>query len=356
MAACSEYSENRDKMRIALLGAGSIGTIMGALLCQGGQDVVLVDSFAEHVGVLNQCGARITGRMDCTIPVRALLPEEMGGCYDLIISLTKQTVLRVSLTNALPHMHSDTVILTLQNGIPEDISREIVEEDRIMGGGVEFGATWLEPGVSELTTDPKTLGITFGPVNGCITENTKRIQGAFSGLHHAHVIDNILGLRYSKLTDNSTFSAMSAALGCCWGDILDSYEAMTCIAHLGREAAIIIEKTGIMPEKIFGFQPLVENLGFSTKQEMDDVIYNYWTPLYTSFRSCKASMLQDIEKGRLCEIDYINGKFTALGKQYGVDTPFMECAVRLITMLQNQELPLADAWDNLKYFPAPSWD
>jgi len=36
-------------MRIALLGAGSIGTIMGALLCQGGQDVVLVDSFAEHV-------------------------------------------------------------------------------------------------------------------------------------------------------------------------------------------------------------------------------------------------------------------------------------------------------------------
>ena len=342
-------------MRIALLGAGSIGTIMGALLCQSGQDVVLVDNFAEHVDALNTCGAQIKGKMECTIPVRAILPEEMDGCYDVIVSLTKQTVLRLSLKNALPHMHADTIILTLQNGIPEDISREFVSEDRIMGGGVEFGATWLEPGVSELTTETQTLGITFGPLNGRITEGTRKIQRAFSGLHHAHVVNTILGLRYAKLTDNSTFSAMSAALGCCWGDILDSYAAMTCIAHLGREAAMIIEKTGVLPEEIFGFQPLVKNLGFSSEKEMGAVIYDYWTPLYTPFRSCKASMLQDIEKGRQCEIDYINGKFVALGQQYGVATPYMESAVRIITMLQNKELSLANAWDNLNAFPMPVW-
>ena len=343
------------KMRIALLGAGSIGTIMGGLLCRSGQDVVLVDKFAEHVRALNECGAQIKGKMECTIPVRAISPEEMEGCYDLIVALTKQTVLRLSLNNALPHMHADTVILTLQNGMPEDISREFVDEDRIMGGGVEFGATWLEPGVSELTTEPETLGITFGPLNGRITDVTRRVQSALSGLHHTHVVDNILGLRYSKLTDNSTFSAMSTALGCCWGDILDSYPAMTCIAHLGREAAAIIEKTGVMPEKIFGFQPLVENLGFSSQKEMDAVIDHYWTPLYTPFRSCKASMLQDIEKGRQSEVDYINGKFVALGKTYGVATPYMESAVRIITMLQNKELSLADAWDNLNAFPRPVW-
>ena len=338
-----------------MLGAGSIGTIMGALLCRSGQDVVLVDNFAEHVNTLNRCGATIKGKMECTIPVQAILPEEMEGCYDLIVSLTKQTVLRLSLQNAFPHMHADTILLTLQNGIPEDISREYVSEEKIMGGGVEFGATWLEPGVSELTTGTQTLGITFGPLNGRITEGVKKVQRAFSGLHHAHVVDNILGLRYSKLTDNATFSAMSAALGCCWCEILDSYAAMTCIAHLGREAAMIIEKTGVTPEKIFGFQPLIENLGFSTKKEMDTVIHDYWIPLYTPFRSCRASMLQDIEKGRPCEIDYINGKFVALGKQYGVATPYMASAVRIITMLQNRELSLDNAWDNLKAFPPPVW-
>jgi 2-dehydropantoate 2-reductase len=342
-------------MRIALLGAGSIGTIMGALLCQSGQDVVLVDNFSAHVQALNACGAQIKGKMDCTIPVQAISPEEMEGCYDLIVSLTKQTVLRLSLKNALPHMHADTIVLTLQNGIPEDISREFVREDRIMGGGVEFGATWLEPGVSELTTAPETLGITFGALKGGITQDTKSVQQAFSGLHHTHVVENILGLRYSKLTDNSTFSAMSTALGCCWGDILDSYAAMTCIAHLGREAAMVIEKTGVLPEKIFGFQPLVENPGFASQKEMDAVIYDYWTPLYTPFRSCKASMLQDIEKGRRCEIDFINGKFVDLGRQYGVATPYMESAVRIITRLQSRELALANAWDNLNAFPLPVW-
>jgi 2-dehydropantoate 2-reductase len=64
-------------------------------------------------------------------------------------------------------------------------------------------------------------------------------------------------------------------------------------------------------------------------------------------------MLQDIEKGRRSEIDYINGKFVAMGKQYGVDTPYMESAVRIITMLQSKELPLANAWDNLSAFPIP---
>ena len=88
---------------------------------------------------------------------------------------------------------------------------------------------------------------------------------------------------------------------------------------------------------------------------MDTVIYDYWTPLYTPFRSCRASMLQDIEKGRQCEIDYINGKFVALGKHYGVATPYMESAVRIITMLQNKELSLANAWDNLNAFPMSVW-
>ena len=342
-------------MRIALLGAGSIGTIMGALLCRSGQDVVLVDSFAEHVNALNRCGATIRGQMECTIPVQAITPQQMRGCYDLIVSLAKQTTLRTSLQNALPHMHADTIVLMLQNGIPEDICREFVKEDRIMGGGVEFGATWLEPGISELTTAPETLGVTFGPLNGRITEDTSSVQRALGGLHHAHVVDNILGLRYAKLTDNATFSAMSTALGCCWSELLDSYAAMTCIAHLGREAALIIAKTGVRPKKIFGFQPLVENLGFSSQKEMDNVIFNYWTPLYTPFRSCKASMLQDIEKGRPCEIDYINGKFVALGRQYGVAAPYMESAVRIITMLQNKELSLANAWENLNAFPMPAW-
>ncbi len=247
-------------------------------------------------------------------------------------------------------MHDNTSVLTLQNGIPEDISKQIVGEERVMGGGVEFGATMLEPGVSELTSDESSLVITFGRLDGKINQITKSVQETFLKFGKSHVTTNILGVRYSKLTDNSTFSGMSAVLGCNNGKILDSYEAMTCIAHLGREAGLIIEKLGIKVEKIFGLQPLMENVGFQTKKEMDNVIYNYWTPIYTPFRAGVASMLHDIEKSRINEINQINGKFVELGQQIGIDVPYMETVVKVVSKLQAGELKLENAWDNLNYF------
>jgi 2-dehydropantoate 2-reductase len=343
-------------MRIALLGAGSVGTILGALLSRGGEDIVLVDNFIDQVEALNRKGARIVGFMDCTIPVKAITPDEMSGRYDLIISLTKQTALEGSLTHALPFMHDHTIVLTLQNGIPEDISRRIVGQERVMGGGVEFGATWLEPGVSELTSDEASLMITFGRLDGRVTEKTQELQRIFSTFGHSRISKNILGTRYSKLTDNSTFSGMSTVLCCNNGKILDSYEAMTCIAHLGREAGLVIEKLGVVPEKIFGLQPLMENVGFATRREMDDVIYNYWTPIYTPFRAGIASMLQDVQKGRKSEVQQINGKFVELGDQLGVDVPFMRTVVDIITKMENRELALENSWGNLQYFNLDSLD
>ena len=83
---------------------------------------------------------------------------------------------------------------------------------------------------------------------------------------------------------------------------------------------------------------------------MDDVIYQYWTPIYSPFRAGVASMLQDIQKGRKCEINQINGKFVELGRQLGIDLPFMQTAVDIVTRLENGELKLENAWENLTCF------
>jgi len=340
-------------MRVALLGAGSIGTILGALLSRAGTDIVLVDCYEDHVEALNWCGARIVGFIDDTIPVTAILPSEMNGLYDLVISTTKQTVLQESLHHALPYMHENSVVLTLQNGIPEEIAAQVVGPDRVMGGGVEFGATWLTPGVTELTSDKSSLKITFGQPDGQITDKTRDVARILSQFGQVTVTTNIRGVRYSKLTDNATFSAMSAVLACNNGKILDSYEAMTCIAHLGREAGSIIKRLKIAPEKIFGLKPILENVGFTTKKEMDEVIYDYWTPIYTPFRAGVASMLQDIEKGKQCEINQINGKFLELGEELEIEVPFMKKVVDIITRMQNGDRKLEHAWNNLKLFQIP---
>ena len=120
-----------------------------------------------------------------------------------------------------------------------------------------------------------------------------------NALGHCELTDNLMGVRYTKLTDNSCFSGLATALGCLVGDILDNRTAMEIIAYTGRECAKIIKVKGIKPVELFGLCPTMENVSFETKEELDAVI-TYWSDIYKAFRNQKASMIQDLEKGRKC--------------------------------------------------------
>ncbi|TFG85285.1 MAG: ketopantoate reductase family protein [Spirochaetales bacterium] len=343
-------------MRIALIGAGAIGTIAGALISKGGEDIVLVDSYKDHVDAMNNRGATITGCLDENIPVKAILPGEMDGVYDLIITLTKQTGLVQCLEEVRKNMHPGTMILTLQNGIPEDIACGFVSRDRIMGGGVEFSATFVSPGVSRLTCAAMSLGVTFGSLEGPVDDRVRAVGVILSHIGHVKITTNLLGVRYSKLTDNSVFSAIPTALNCELGKVLDNDDAMKVVAHAGREAARIIARMGLVSEVIFGFQPTLENLDFNSPEEMKRVIDGYWRPIYSAYRQQVASMLQDIRKGIKCEINFINGKFVDKGRELGIATPYMSKLVEIITKLQDKVLPLESAWDNLESLRALGTD
>lgn len=110
-------------MRAAIIGAGSLGTIIGALMAKAGRPVDLIDTNREHVAALNRDGARIIGEMDLTVPVQALTPEDMTGQYDLVFLLSKQTANQAVLTHLLPFLHAESTVCTLQNGIPRALGR-----------------------------------------------------------------------------------------------------------------------------------------------------------------------------------------------------------------------------------------
>ena len=65
--------------RIAIMGAGSLGTILGAYIAKGGKDITLVDANQEHVNALNEKGAKVIGFTEMTVPVHAVTPENMEG-------------------------------------------------------------------------------------------------------------------------------------------------------------------------------------------------------------------------------------------------------------------------------------
>jgi 2-dehydropantoate 2-reductase len=323
-------------MRAAIIGVGSLGTIIGALMNQKGKSVDLIDASQENVAALNAAGATITGFMELNVPVRAYTPEQMTGKYDLVFLLNKQTANQVVLNHLLPFLHEESIVCTLQNGIPEESVASYVGKERTIGGAVGFGATWLKPGVSMLTTTREAVqkfAFEIGELDGVVRPRLTAVQEYLQCVGNTEILTNLLGIRWAKVLMNATFSGMSAALGCTFGDVLADPKAMTCLAFIADECIKVSHAQGIRLAKMQGED--MESFEFQDPGEIPAKMPLY-KKIWGQHVKLKASMLQDLEKGRDCEIDYINGFVCRKGRESGVPTPFNDKVVELVTEAQNR--------------------
>ena len=164
--------------RIALMGAGSLGTILGGYISRHRQ-IDIIDVNEAHVETMNRNGAKVIGTVEMTVPVHAITPDEMEDEYDLIIYLVKQTFNRTALPQMIGHMKKDGVIVTGQNGVPEPAICRLWPKEQVYGAPVAWGASYVEPGVSRLTSDPNHMGFTLGPVTGIELPVLNRNQADF---------------------------------------------------------------------------------------------------------------------------------------------------------------------------------
>lgn len=336
-------------MKLAIMGAGSLGTILGAYIQKGGMDIDFIDANEENVKALNEKGATVTGQVEFNIPVKAYTPENMQGIYDVVFYVVKQTYNEAALKQLLPHLGKDSMVVTLQNGVPEPAVAEIVGAERTAGCPVGWGATWLGPGISELTSNPEIMSFDLGAYTGGITEKIIKVKEILELMCTTVLEENLMGSRWTKVLVNSTFSGMSTVLGCTFGDILDDEHALNCVKHIANECIEVGKAAGIKMEPIQGHD-IGSMLGFKTKAEMDskDPIYKAtWGP----HRKLKASMLQDLEKGRRTEIDAINGIVCSFGKKYGVATPVNEQVVNIVKGIESGKYKYEYA--NLQLFTLP---
>ncbi len=316
-------------MRTAILGAGALGIIIGARMTQNGRQVDLIDSFKENVDALNKEGATVTGYLEMHQAVTALTPDEMTGIYDLVLLLTKQTVNEEALTRLLPHLNKDSIVCTLQNGVPEDGVAAIVGKERTIGGAVGFGATWLRPGVSELTSTMEAVekfAFEIGEIDGALRPRLEKVKAVLSAAGGTTILTNLTGIRYTKLLMNSTFSGMSAALNCTFNPILSDPKAMVCVAHIADEVIKVCHGLGHRMVEMQGVD--FETLELNSKEDIPSKmeLYNKVWGRHNN----KASMLQDLEKGKKTEIDYINGVVCRGGRKCGIATPFNDKVVELV--------------------------
>ena len=319
-------------MRVAIMGAGSLGTVFGAYIAKAGRQVDFIDVDRAHVEALKSRGATVCGKVSFTVPVKALLPEQMEGIYDLVFYLTKQTNNDVALKQLLTHLGPNSVVCTMQNGLPEPAVAKYVGEERTIGCPVAWGAIWIGPGVSELASDPGHMEFDVGSISGEVTDKVRRAQAYLQLMCHTNAVTNLMGIRWTKLLTNATFSGMSSCLGCTFGEIMDNPFAMRCIQYIARETIAVAKAAGIEMEPVFGYR-LDERLYFETDEQREETVETYqavWTP----HRALKSSMLQDLEKGRKSEINAINGVVCDYGRRAGVATPVNDKVVEIIRSIE----------------------
>ena len=333
--------------KVAIVGAGAMGTILGAYLNKNGCKAKLVDNYKEHVEALNEKGAKIIGTVEMTVPVCAKLPSQMEGIYDLIILFTKQMVNTQVLSNLMPHLDEHSVVLTLQNGIPEPFVEGIIGGNRTVGGAVLWGATFIEPGVSELTSKRMNdVLFDIGEIDGKVTPRIKEVAKILECMGSVEIVENIMEARWAKLVNNACMSGMSAYCGSTFGGIIENQKSKACLSYLGREVKKCCEAEGYtMPTLVFGFSP--DSLDIKGEAQYNEN-QKMFADMYASLPDAKASMLQDLENGKVTEVSMINGYVVEIGEKHGIPTPFNKIVVEVVKKIEAGSL--ARSFDNLQYF------
>jgi 2-dehydropantoate 2-reductase len=299
-------------MKICFLGSGALGSALGGVLTEGGNDVWLIDAWAGHVDAMNERGLTLRdGGVNRTVKVNARSSPDGVGPAELVVVLVKSYHTRKAIESAAAIVGPDTVVMSLQNGLGhEEILAEVVGKQRVLAGKTYAGGVLLGPGHVIAGTKGKHTYI--GELDGRVTERATRIAETFTraGLP-TEVSADIVGTMWDKLLINVATGALAGITRLPYGGLYRVPEV--------RQCALAAIAEGIAVAKA---------LGVRLTSEEPDYAWNLAAAgLPDAF---KTSMLQSIENGAPTEIDFINGSVVRYGERAGVPTPVNRTLVACI--------------------------
>ena len=334
---------NVQDAKIAIYGAGAMGTVLGALLTKGGlKNVHLITRNQAHVDGLNKKGALIDCVADheqIVVAVKALTPTQMQEKYDVIFLMTKQRHNAETLQFLLPYVAENGVICTMQNGLPEESVLAVFGKEKTYGCVASYGAELIGEGKVKLTSQKRAMSMQVGGYqnDGKHTQLLQEILSyagkAVDNENFAHTTDNLAGARWSKLAINAAFSGLSVMTGLSFGEIAKKRKTKRLALGVLRECMDVASAMDVKLEKMQGhdMQKLLGGRGFFKTQ-----FSLFALPIAMKrHKKLKSGMLKDILSSKRCEIDFVNGVVCKAGRQVCVETPLCEQIVEIVHGIEN---------------------
>ncbi len=301
-------------MRIGIIGAGSMGSIIGGLFFEAGLDPVLIERDPDEVAKVRTDGLWIEGVSgERLLRPRIVSDPKEAGPLDLVLVLVKSYDTKGAVDTIKAVLADEGVVLTLQNGIGNYETLNEAFPGRVLLGTTTVGAMTLGPGKFRHTGFGQTH---FGEADGSIRDRTKAVAEILEKLNAGpvHLVDNAVGCVWSKLIINAAINAPGTLLRVRNGDVPSSQSGRELIHNVVKECLEIVSAAGI-------------------KLIFED-------PEATVLAVCEGtaanvnSMLQDIFAGRRTEIDFINGAIAREGDRLGIPTPVNNTLALLMKSLE----------------------
>jgi 2-dehydropantoate 2-reductase len=298
-------------MKIAVVGAGAMGSVYAGLLGKAGNEVWAIDVWADHVQAIRDKGLRVEGASgDNTVAINATTDAAEVGPSDLVVIATKARHVADAASAVAPLLGDETSVLTIQNGLGsgEAVSAVIGPERVAIGVAGGFGASMIGPGHAR--HEGMQL-IRLGEMEGPVTPRLEAIEAVWADAgFKVKCFDNIHQLIWEKLICNGTFSPTTTLTDLTVGGVLDDEGVWSIAANLASEGYAVARAKGIT-------------------LDFDDPVA-YVRAFGAKLRDGRPSMWQDMDAGRPGEIDAINGGIAATGREVGVATPTHDTMIALI--------------------------
>jgi len=284
-------------MSVLIAGTGALACLFAAKLIRSGNEVTMMGSWVAGLDALRMHGVRMLDLDGSThsYPVVVMDGEECKGGYLQSLVLVKSWQTERVAKQLKSCLSADGIALTLQNGLGNDeILKAILNPERVALGVTTLGARMVEPGYVQFTGNGKI----YLDSHPHITDLANLLGK--SGFQ-VELVSDPVALVWGKLVINAAINPLTALLRVKNGELLKRETARELLAEAAKEAASVAAKHGISlpyPDPVLAVEEVARNTAGN-----------------------HSSMLQDVLRGTITEIDAINGAIVRVGEQTGVPTP-----------------------------------
>ena len=303
-------------MKIAIVGAGAMGSLFGTLLAEGGHTVWLFDVWQEHIDAVNQNGVMLEfdGKTR-RVRLKATTDPSQIGEAELVLVFVKATQTQSAAQTAARLAGSKGLVISLQNGMGNaETIAHIITPHRILVGTTAHGATMLEAGsIRHAGAGPTTVGMWADGEKEF--QNARQIADQFTqaGIETTAVKD-VRPVIWDKLLVNVGINAITALTGIKNGQILDLELTRELSRTAIEEAASVAQVRGIQVRK-------------------DPATHVFQVAAATAAN--RSSMGQDVDHGRPTEIEAINGFVVREAESMGISAPVNRTLTALVQTLES---------------------